>query len=86
MIKLPQERVHLLEYGFLAFLVYKALRIDIRDERIYLFTSLLVMFFGLADECIQFLLPNRYFGIMDVLVNGVSGILGTMILCAQDRG
>jgi hypothetical protein len=84
-IRLPQERFHLVEYGLLALLVYRALNSDIRDERIYFYTTFLVMVFGFIDEFIQLLLPNRYYDIRDVLVNTVSGIMGALMLFAQDR-
>ena len=83
---IPQEKLHLFEYGFLAFLVYKALKSDVRDGRIYLYTSILVASFGCVDELIQFFLPNRYYDIKDILINAASGVMGALMLYAQDRG
>jgi VanZ family protein len=83
---IPQERLHLFEYGFLAFLVYKALKSDVRDGRIYLYTSILVASFGCVDELIQFFLPNRYYDIKDILINAASGVMGALMLYARDRG
>lgn len=83
---IPQERLHLFEYGFLALLVYKALKNDIKGGRIYLYTSLLVAAFGCVDELIQFFLPNRYYDMKDILINAASGVMGTITLYAQDRG
>jgi VanZ family protein len=83
---IPQERLHLFEYGFLAFLVYKALKSDVKDGRICLYTSILVASFGCVDELIQFFLPNRYYDIKDILINAASGVMGALMLYAQDRG
>jgi VanZ family protein len=83
---IPQEKLHLFEYGFLAFLVYKALKNDVKGGKIYFYTSILVASFGCVDELIQFFVPTRYYDIKDILVNVSSGVMGTITLYAQDRG
>jgi len=83
---IPQEKLHLFEYGFLAFLVYKALKNDVKGGTIYLYTSIIVASFGCVDELIQFFLPNRYYDIKDILINAASGVMGALMLYARDRG
>ncbi|MBF0212865.1 MAG: VanZ family protein [Magnetococcales bacterium] len=70
----PVERVHLLEYGILAFLLFRAMG-QPRGARLF-WTYLLVLVAGLSDETIQWMLPNRYFDLRDVGMNGVGAACG----------
>lgn len=83
---IPQERLHLLEYGFLAFLVYKVLKPEFSRKKIYLYTAVMVATFGTLDELIQLFLPNRYYDPKDVIINTISGIMGTIAIYASERG
>ena len=75
--KNPGEKIHMLQYGVLGWLLYKAfsLRLDRNAPRLYVFAGAAVMAAGAVDEVIQWLLPNRYFTLHDVFINGLSGIL-----------
>ncbi|MBF0163074.1 MAG: VanZ family protein [Magnetococcales bacterium] len=70
----PSERIHLLEYGFLAFLVFRAMG-EPRGVGL-LWAYVTVVLLGFSDECIQFMLPNRYFDLGDVALNGVGAACG----------
>ena len=75
-LKLPEERIHLVEYGVLSFFVYRALRFDFSGFALFALTFLMVSGFGFFDEVIQGILPNRYFGWRDVLLNAAGGFIG----------
>ena len=77
-IQLPEEKIHFIEYGILAWLVFKAMHVDIPKPAVYVYTFLLVSVFGWIDEGIQYLLPNRYYQIADVILNSASGGLGLL--------
>ena len=80
---MPEERLHFLEYGVVAALIYLALRerrvqfaasgTDSADilARLPPFATALVLtgIFGWIDEGIQALLPNRFYDIRDVFFN-----------------
>ncbi|MBF0627255.1 MAG: VanZ family protein [Magnetococcales bacterium] len=70
----PVERVHLLEYGILAFLVFHAMG-QPRGTRL-VWTYLLVVVAGFSDETIQWILPNRFFDLRDVGMNGIGSACG----------
>lgn len=76
MIQYPEEKIHFIEYGFLAYLVYKAVRLDVQEPMAYGYAFLLISALGWIDEGIQYLLPNRYYQIEDVILNSISGALG----------
>ena len=79
-LRYPAERMHFLEYGFLAFLVFRALRIDLTERKSYVAAALLTFFLGWIDERIQFFIPNRYCQFQDVILNGISGILALILV------
>lgn len=84
-IQFPEEKIHFIEYGFLAFLIFKAIRIDISNSAVYAYSFILVSIFGWIDEGIQYILPNRYYQTEDVLLNSVSGFLGLLLVYVFQR-
>lgn len=86
-LELPIERIHFIEYGLLSILIFRALRHNLRDKSIYVWSGIAVFCLGLLDEGIQYLLPNRVYDTRDVIVNGIAGILGLLLigLCFQPR-
>lgn len=77
-IKSPEEKLHFIEYGILAFLVYKALLFDFSMWPSLGLAFLITSICGWGDEGIQHILPNRVYQIEDVRLNSMSGLL---VLC-----
>lgn len=77
-LKVPEEKIHFLEYGLLAVLVYRAVRMDAGAVRAYIAAFLITCLLGWADEGIQHLLPSRYFQWNDVALNCLSAAIGLM--------
>ena len=86
-LKLSIERIHFIEYGLLSLLVFRALRHNIGDKSIYLWSGITVFCLGFLDEGIQYLLPSRVYDTRDVIANGVAGVLGLLVigLCFQPK-
>ena len=76
----PAERLHLVEYGALAYLLYRALRLYFPSRIAYIFGFLIASGFGFLDELIQGQLPNRYYETRDVLTNILAAGLGLLAL------
>jgi choline-sulfatase len=76
----PSERLHLVEYGFMGVVLFRALRIDFSDRFAYIASFVATVLIGLGDECIQWVLPQRFFELKDVQLNALSGGLGLLIL------
>ncbi len=74
-LKIVIEQIHFLEYGLLAYLFLKAIRVDRKDSGGYLIALLLVMEVGVIDEYIQGILPDRVGELHDVYLNVLSGVL-----------
>jgi hypothetical protein len=79
-LELPEEQVHFIEYGILSALIYVALTHDINNRSIYFISALIVFVFGTIDEVVQWLLPNRFFDIRDLIMNGTAGILVQLLI------
>ena len=84
-LQYPEEKIHFIEYGFLAYLVFKAIRVDIQKPIVYGYAFLLTSIFGWIDEGIQYCLPNRYYQIEDVILNCVSAALGLFLVFVFER-
>jgi hypothetical protein len=78
-LEIPEERIHLLQYAVLGYLVVLAQRLQCRSITLYNRALLLVFVIGTGDELIQAILPDRFFDIRDVLFNAVGGIGGIIV-------
>ena len=76
----PAERLHLVEYGFVSFFVFRALSLHVNHGTAYVASFLLTAAIGFCDETIQWVLPERYFELKDVKLNIVSGALGLLLV------
>lgn len=70
----PVERIHFLEYGLLAFLLFRAAGRPRGMGLVWVYCSVLLA--GFSDECIQWMLPNRYFDLHDVGMNAIGASIG----------
>ena len=68
-IKYPEEKLHFIEYGCLAFLVFQAISVDVKNQWAYVYAFLFCGIIGWGDEGIQGLLPNRYYELKDIFLN-----------------
>ncbi|MBF0146647.1 MAG: VanZ family protein [Magnetococcales bacterium] len=76
----PDERVHFVQYAILAMLIHHAH--PARDRQGLIDIMTLVMFAGLADEILQFLLPDRYFDLRDAFMDTMGGAVGLGLILA----
>jgi len=86
---LPEERLHFLQYGAVAALIYLALeerrlrldeagtgRVDLPTRLPSIAVAAVATgVLGWIDEGIQAILPNRYYDIRDVAFNAAAGII-----------
>jgi choline-sulfatase len=71
----PAERFHLVEYGLLVVLTFWCLGARMRTLWIYPCVILYTFSVGVADETIQYVLPNRVYEFKDVTINWASTFL-----------
>ena len=75
------EKIHLVEYGLLALLVYRVVRSH-GDRRLLVWPLLWVAAVGTMDEWIQWLAPTRVGEWVDVLLNLFAGVCGVIFALA----
>jgi VanZ family protein len=71
----PEEAWHLLYYGLLSLLLFRALSHTVRDAAIYLSATLAAAIVGIGDELIQWITPRRFWGFNDVGLNAMAAAL-----------
>jgi hypothetical protein len=81
----PEEAVHLLEYGILGVLLYRALADRIPDPTVYIAAILIGILVGTVDELIQWLIPGRFWDFRDIVLNGGAVTLVQMAIWQLDR-
>gem|GEM_PF-1402648 len=79
-LTVPAKRLHFFQYVPLTLLLFDALRFRRRSPDLYVYTFAAVCLIGLGDELLQGLLPNRYFGVTDLVVNATAGLLTLAVL------
>lgn len=77
LMRSPEERVHLIEYGIVAVLFEAVFR-----ERRLLKAFLATIAAGWFDECLQALIPSRHYDLRDVGFNALAGFFGLLLLSA----
>ena len=78
-LNIPEERIHLLEYGLLSYLVFKMYRSEQPPLSLYWQSFLTVSFLGTLDEIIQYFIPSRVGDVRDIILNIISGLLGLVL-------
>jgi hypothetical protein len=82
----PEEAVHLLQFGVLAVLLYRALRPAEPDLAFLAAVVVLGTLVGTVDEVIQWIVPGRIWDLRDVAVNAGACALVAAALWRLDPG
>lgn len=82
---IPEEAIHVLEYGVLGLLVYRALVHRVHDVSVYFIATLVVGLIGVIDEYIQWVTPSRVFDLRDVRTNVLAGGLAQIAIATGLR-
>jgi len=77
------QRFHFVEYGVITFLFYRAWR-PLEDPAILVLPVLAALLVGIADEWLQWFIPNRVGEIADVLLNGIAIGCGLLFSLGAD--
>ena len=78
-INISAERIHIVEYGVLPFLIYTPLR-QKNWLLVYFWVFIIGFSVGAFDEIIQYFIPNRVFDVKDILTNTAGVFLGEIVL------
>ncbi len=75
-IKIPAEKIHILEYGLLGWLAARDLIAPNKKLRKILEALTFTFIVGLSDELLQKALPYRVFDLRDIVFNSLGGAWG----------
>lgn len=78
----PEEALHLVEYGVLSLLLFRAFSRRYPDRGAYVVSFLLGALLGMGDEIVQWALPERYFDLRDIAINVFAVLLMQLGLVA----
>ena len=71
---------HLLAFGLMGFLLYRAFYFSFGEfHPLSLLVTILVVLYGISDEIHQSFVPTRTPDVMDVVFDGLGGLLATQI-------
>ena len=81
----PEEAFHFVQYGVLSLLLFRALGHRFPDPSIYVSATLIGAAFGIFDELIQWVVPQRFFDYRDIGINALAVGLVQVALAAGIR-
>ena len=70
----PIEALHFIQYGLLAVLLFNAFLWRHKNYLIYFAVVLAAAGVGIVDETLQWLMPDRVWGISDIAINSIAAI------------
>jgi len=79
-LRIAAEPIHVVEYGVLAVLAFRALSHHLRDRAVYLAAAALTALVGTFDELLQWLTPGRFWDLGDVGINAAFGVLVQLLI------
>lgn len=82
----PEEAIHLLEYGVLLVLIYRALRPTHPDVFILVAAVVLTTVMSAVDETIQWITPRRFWDYRDIGLNSGAAVLAAICVAHLDAG
>ena len=78
-MKIPVEKIHLVKYAFLGYLVMRDLGRHNPKEASIIPAFIFCMFIGLLDEAFQYFLPDRVFDTRDIMFNAIGSVWGIIL-------
>ena len=70
-----EEAMHFVQYGVLSILLFRAVSRRVHDAWAFVIPVLLAALVGQIDECFQWLIPRRYYGLRDIWIDFVAASL-----------
>ncbi len=77
--------VHLLLYGVFGYLLLRAFHREGQRQSRNLWVLLMVVLYGISDEWHQSFVPGRSVEVLDVLADGLGGVLAVICVNVADR-
>lgn len=76
----PNKHIHIPEYIVMTWLLFEALSIDYNGNGILVLVFICSSMLGIVDELMQGILPGRYYGWHDMVMNSAATVIGILTL------
>lgn len=76
----PNKHIHIPEYIVMAWLLFEALSLDYKGQGIFYLVLICSGMLGVMDELMQGILPGRYYGWHDMVINLAAAVVGIFSL------
>jgi len=78
-LKLPEEKIHFIEYGTLSWLAARDVMKKTENKKMLLIALGFSIAIGIIDELFQLVLPRRFFDVRDILFNTMGSAWGIIL-------
>jgi len=76
----PNKHIHIPEYIVMTWLLFEVLSIDYNGKGILVLVFICSNMLGIVDELMQGILPGRYYGWHDMIMNSAASVVGALTL------
>jgi hypothetical protein len=76
----PNKHIHIPEYVVMAWLLFAVLSRDYKGKGIFILIFIYASLLGVVDELEQGIIPSRFYGLSDMLVNCASAAIGVFTI------
>jgi len=76
----PNKHIHIPEYVVMSWILFEALSIDYKGKGIFCLVFICAASLGVVDEIMQGILPDRFYGWQDMIMNTAATVIGVFTL------
>ena len=76
----PNKYIHIPEYVVMSWILFEALSLDYKCKGIFYLVFICAASLGVVDEMMQGILPGRFYGWRDMIMNSAAAVIGIFTL------
>ena len=76
----PNKYIHIPEYVVMSWILFEALSLDYKGKGIFYLVFICSASLGVVDEIMQGILPGRFYGWRDMIMNSAAAVIGIFTL------
>jgi len=76
----PDKYIHIPEYVVMSWILFEALSLDYKGKGIFCLVFICAASLGIVDEMMQGILPDRFYGWRDMIMNSAASVIGVLTL------
>jgi hypothetical protein len=76
----PNKYIHIPEYVIMSWILFEALSLDYKGKGIFCLVFICAASLGIVDEVMQGILPERFYGWRDMIMNSAATVIGVFTL------